>query len=105
VLVEERIFEDFSELAKSVSFQTAKMTRSTENSCSQPVRTAQRTQTIESTRLQGCLNAKVKTADREDFPYNRSDIRSSRPDALQQNIGFVVARPDAVEYKFEFEQN
>jgi len=45
--------------------------------------------------LQGCPDAKVKTTDEEDFPCDRPEARSSRPDALQQNIGFVVARPDA----------
>jgi hypothetical protein len=50
--------------------------------------------TTESTHLQGSPDAKVKTTDGEAFACNHSDARSSRPDALQQNIGFAVARPD-----------
>jgi hypothetical protein len=39
----------------------------------------------------------VETADGEAFPCNRLDARSSRSDALQQNIGFSIVRPDAPE--------
>jgi hypothetical protein len=109
VLVEERIFEDFSKSAKSVSLQTFRTDRSsvwtpvTESQCLIPVQTAQRTWTIESfylqrvwtaqlmrttksTCLQGCPNAKVKTLDGEAFPCNLSDARSSHLNALSQNL-------------------
>jgi hypothetical protein len=46
--------------------------------------------------LQGCLDARVKIVDGEAFLCNRPDARSSCPDTLQQNIGFVVARSDGV---------
>jgi hypothetical protein len=36
----------------------------------------------------------VETMDIETFPCNRLEARLSCPDALGQNIGFVVARPD-----------
>jgi hypothetical protein len=91
VLVEERISEDFLESAKSISLQpvrparisvwtpvtesqcsitvrTTHRTWTTESSYLLPVRMAQQTQTIESICLQGCPDAKVKTADGELFP-------------------------------------
>jgi hypothetical protein len=85
---------------KSVPQQTAWTARKSvqtpvsENQCSISVRTAQRMRTTESTHLQGCLDAKVKIANGEDFSCNCPNPRSSRPYALQQNIRFIVAHPD-----------
>lgn len=102
---ERKYSEDFTKSAKSVSLQPVWMTRNnvrmpvTESQCSIHVRTIHRTWTIESsyslpfwmtqwtrttksTCLQGCSDTKVKTADGEAFPCNRSDTRSSRLDAL-----------------------
>jgi len=115
---ERKYFEGFTKSAKSVSLQPVRMTRNsvrmpvTESQCSIPVWTVHRTWTIESsysllvrmtqwtrttesTCLQGCLDVKVKTADGEAFPCDNPNTRSSRPDALQQNIKIADTCRDA----------
>ncbi len=72
----------------------AHQTQTTQSSCLLPVRMAQRMRITKSTCLQECPNAKVKTANGEAFPCNCPDVKSSRLDAFQQNIGFNVTRPD-----------